>query len=181
MEKDISKLIYSICILFFVIGIFYYLARIDISSMNKSFKNENKAEYSKSEERHDLEEYNSTLKINENKFLIDIAEGKEETQMGLSGRKSMCDTCGMFFIFEGESNYAFWMKDMSFDIDIIFIDGNKKIVEIYSDVKKEGYNKKSPELSEKIKNTKPAIYVLEVNAGKAKEHNFKIGDSVVLK
>ncbi len=170
-----QRLIFSLSLVFFIIGLFYNISKIDINSISK---NQNKTEYSKPEEKLIIEGYNSTLKINENKYLIEKAEGREETSLGLSGRVSMCRECGMLFIFEKEDNYAFWMKDMNYDLDIIFIDIDKKIVEIHANVKKEAYNKVEPNKSEKIRNTQKAKYILELNAEVVQEKNIKVGDMV---
>lgn len=175
MHKNITGLIFSLALVFLIIGVFYNISKIDINKISKN-QNKNKVESGKVIESLILEDYSNTLKINENKFLIEKVEGKEKTQMGLSDRVSMCAECGMLFIFEEESNYAFWMKDMNYDLDIIFINADKKIVNIFSDVKKEGYNKVEPNKSEKIRNTEKAKYVLELNAGVVKYKNIKVGD-----
>ncbi len=158
MHKNITSLIFSLSLVFLIIGVFYNISQVDINNLGSKYKEE--------------------IKINENKFLVEKAEGREKTSLGLSGIKSMCNECGMLFIFEEESNYAFWMKDMNYDLDIIFIDNNKKIVNIFSNVKKEGYNKVEPNKSEKIRNTEKAKYVLELNAGVTESKNIKAGDVI---
>lgn len=159
-----QNLFFSLVVLFGIIGVFYYISKINI--------NESKESYNKS--------LSVTNEAGDNisSFKIDVADNPIKREIGLSYRKSMCTDCGMLFIFPREDFYGFWMKDMNFDIDIIFIDNDKKVVDIFSDIKKDSYNKNEPGSSEKIKNTNAATYVLELNAGKAIEKNINIGDSV---
>lgn len=53
---------------------------------------------------------------------------------GLSGRKYLAKNSGMLFVFPKEDYYAFWMKDMLFPIDIIWMDKNYKVVYIKKNV-----------------------------------------------
>ncbi len=80
----------------------------------------------------------------------------------------------MLFVFPKADYYPFWMPDMHFPLDIIWIGADKKIISISENI---------PPLLDKTKPTyylspKPAQYVLEVKAGFAKKHNIKIGDTV---
>lgn len=159
-----QKLFFSLILLFGIIGVFYYISKVNISDSK--------------------ENYNKSLTVsneagdNVTPFKVDIADNPVKRELGLSYRKSMCADCGMLFIFPREDFYGFWMKDMNFDIDIIFIDGDKKVVDIFNGVKKDSYNKNEPGSSEKIKNTEVAQYVLELNAGKALEKNINLGDVI---
>ena len=68
------------------------------------------------------------------------------------------------------------MKDMKFPIDIIWIDGEKRIVDIAANVRVEP-DKKDRELAV-YKSQAEALYVLEVNAGLSALHGLSIGDQV---
>ncbi len=98
---------------------------------------------------------------------IQKVESEEDRQKGLGGRWKMCNECGMLFIFEESRELGFWMKGMKFDIDIIFIDENKKVTLIYEEVKRESY----PRVYEGV-----GKYVLELNAGAAKDLGIEEGD-----
>lgn len=109
----------------------------------------------------------------ENKARVkaEIAETQKERILGLSYRKKLEKNHGMIFIFEKEDYHPFWMKNMNFSIDIIWIDGEKKIIDITENV--------SPETFPKVfRPSKPAKFVLEVEAGFVKENNIKIGDKI---
>jgi uncharacterized membrane protein (UPF0127 family) len=103
---------------------------------------------------------------------VDLALNYEEHKRGLSGRESLKEGEGRLFIFGSEGIYSFWMKDMNFLIDIIWIDKNLKVVYVKENALPESYPESfSPE--------EKAEYVLEVPAGFSKKNNFKIGDAVV--
>ena len=105
-----------------------------------------------------------------------IARTPSERKRGLSRRESLPITSGMLFIFENKGNFGFWMKDMKFPIDIIWIDEEKRIVDIAANVRVEP-DKKDRELAV-YKSQAEALYVLEVNAGLSALHGLSIGDQV---
>ncbi|MGD0845736.1 MAG: DUF192 domain-containing protein, partial [Geobacteraceae bacterium] len=76
-----------------------------------------------------------------------------------------------------EAKYDITMANMKFPIDIIWINKEGKIVEIFNDAKPS----KSLFLGEMYRPKKPAKYILEVLSGVAKEARFKIGDKLYLK
>ncbi len=103
----------------------------------------------------------------------EIADSQDKRQLGLMNRENLPDDKGMLFLFDKEGRYHFWMKDMMFPLDIIWISRDKTIVDINTDVLP------CPEqpceyLCPKIR----AQYVLEVNSGFAGKNQFKIGDRV---
>ena len=67
-------------------------------------------------------------------YSVDMAVTDAERQQGLSGREFMAQDAGMLFVFEGEQPRQFWMKDMRFPLDIIWIDGQCRLVGVSADV-----------------------------------------------
>ena len=61
------------------------------------------------------------LEIGEETFIVEIADNDEERVRGLSLREPIEANRGMLFIFDVSGNYSFWMKDMLFALDIIWI------------------------------------------------------------
>ena len=113
------------------------------------------------------------IKISGYKIVAEIANTEEKRERGLSGRKNLPEDTGMIFIFEIPTRYSFWMKDMRFPLDIIWIDENKKIVAISENISPSTYpNSFSP--------TDPVKYVLEVNAGWAEKNGVEVGDFIEL-
>lgn len=114
--------------------------------------------------------------INEKKVLVEIAKTPAEQATGLGFRDSLGKDDGMLFIFEEKTTPGFWMKNMKFSIDIIWISG-EKITGISENIRpptgaaNENLTVYSP--------PKPVNYVLEVNAGFAAENGIKIGDKIL--
>lgn len=88
---------------------------------------------------------------------------------GLGGRNGLCSDCAMLFLFDKSDYYAFWMKDMRFPIDIIWIDGNR-VVFIAHNVTPDATSTLTPPVA--------ADKVLEVNAGTAEQFGISLGSFV---
>jgi uncharacterized protein len=100
----------------------------------------------------------------------DVADTEEERAQGLSGTEFLQDDEGKFFVFERPGYHSFWMKDMIFAIDIIFLDENMIAVDIKKNVEPSTYPNESFEPKTKAK------FVLEINAGLSDKYGFSIGD-----
>lgn len=99
---------------------------------------------------------------------LERATTQDARARGLSGRVSMPMDEGMLFVFDKPRQECFWMKGMHFDIDIIWLDAQKKVVHIERNVKPASYpNSYCPD--------KAAQYVIEVNAGVAERASVELG------
>ena len=115
--------------------------------------------------------YKSEVIVNGKAFMVSVADTKYLLEKGLSGQESLSDNEGMFFIFDKPDKYGFWMKEMKFSIDIIWIDSNFQVIHIEKSL--------SPATYPKIfYPPAKASYVLEIRAGQSNKVNLKIGDSV---
>ncbi len=65
---------------------------------------------------------------------LDVADNESERALGLMFKESLSEDEGMLFIFEKPGYYKFYMKNMNFPIDIIFLDESFRIITIYADV-----------------------------------------------
>ncbi len=101
----------------------------------------------------------------------ELAVTDEERARGLMFRKKIPEDYGMLFIFEREEKHGFWMKNTLIYLDIIWLDGNKRIVHVEENVPP---CEKEP--CEVYYPSKPARYVLELKGGKGKRENLKLGD-----
>lgn len=114
-----------------------------------------------------------TIRIGETDVKVEIRDTPEERTMGLSGRESLEEGTGMLFIFETPGNYGFWMKDMKFPIDIIWIDDTQRVIGVEKNAAPESY----PKIFYPPREVK---YVLEVPAGFSNTHSIDIGQRVSL-
>ena len=99
-----------------------------------------------------------TARIGENEYMLEVADTDALRQKGLGGRASLCEKCGMLFVFDQPNRYAFWMEGMRFPLDIIWLFGDM-VVFIARDVQ--------PDFSGSIRPPVSADRVIEVNAGQA--------------
>ncbi len=109
------------------------------------------------------------------KINAEIADGEEERANGLMFRERLDENSGMLFIFDDENYRTFWMKNTLIPLDMIFIDKGSKIIDVKNAV---------PCIEEPCalyKSSKPAKYVLEVNANFTIKNYIKIGDKIILK
>ena len=104
--------------------------------------------------------------------VAEVADTNLTRQTGLSGRASLAQGRAMLFVFDEAGEYGFWMKDMSFSIDIIFADDSGVILNVDSNLSPLTYEQKVPQV---FYPAKPARYVLELPAGYAKKHNIAVG------
>lgn len=119
------------------------------------------------------------VSIGGQKIQVELAVTVAERTQGLSGRKSLDEGTGLLFIFEKSGLYPFWMKDMNFPIDIIWLapsdgdDQDLKIVYIKHNATPSSY-------PETFGPDKDAQYILEVVSGFSEKNNLKVGDTVIL-
>lgn len=118
--------------------------------------------------------YQNNILVANKKIYVDIAKTSQELQTGLSGRKKLKQNQGMLFVFSEKKIQSFWMKDMKFNLDIIWINKNT-IVGILENIKKP-----SEEQTELPTYESPieVDMVLEVNAGWSKKNKIQIGDKI---
>ena len=93
---------------------------------------------------------------------------------GLSKKDSVPFNQGMLFVFDNPGQYGIWMKDMRFAIDILWLDEDKKVVDIAVDVPPQ-QDKRDSELTI-YKPSHNSKYVLEVNAGLVRLNSIQVGD-----
>ncbi len=105
---------------------------------------------------------------------VEIADDDFKRSRGLSGRRYLGDYEGMFFVFDSEVNTPFWMKNMLIPLDILFIDSQNIIVDIWQD-----QQPCTEHYCPSIYSHENFKYVLEVNSGFCKENSIEEGYSVV--
>lgn len=102
---------------------------------------------------------------------IEFAKTDEARSAGLSKYAEIADDFGMVFVFERPGKHGFWMKDMHFPIDIVWIGQDMAIVHIERGVSPDSY----PSI---FRPSADAAYVLETKAGFSQKQNLKIGDRI---
>lgn len=105
---------------------------------------------------------------------VELAQNKTQWEKGLSDRTDLGDLDGMVFLFPQYHIPIFWMKDMHFPIDIIWLAGGT-VVDITRNAPVETSDK-LPTYSPKV----PVNMVFEVRAGWTAQNNISVGDTLVI-
>lgn len=94
---------------------------------------------------------------------VEVVDTDELRTKGLSGRETLSDNEGMLFVFEEPSErHCLWMKDMVFAVDMIWLDGDKRVLNSVVNVAPDTY-------PETFCPDGQASYALEVRSGRAQE------------
>ncbi len=108
--------------------------------------------------------------VNDKTFNVSIAKTEKERQTGLSNTEKLSENQGMLFVFDKPDFYSFWMKNMDYPIDIIYINGDKVTTVIEN--AKPGTSEANLEIYQPDSESDK---VLEINAGLAKKYNIRKG------
>ncbi len=101
---------------------------------------------------------------------IEVAADNQKRARGLMYRKSLPKMGGMLFIHDVEQIQSFWMKNTYIPLDMIFVNSDKVIVTIHPNT--------TPMKEWSYASMKPALYVVEVNAGFCARHGISEGDNI---
>jgi len=116
-----------------------------------------------------------SLSIDGHTWTVEMATTMAQQACGLSGRDGLGVNDGMLFIFRSTGVQNFWMKDMKFSIDMIWISGDKVAGFAEGAAPQPG----APLWKLNIYTSPSGVdKVLEVNAGTVVKDNIKIGDIV---
>jgi uncharacterized membrane protein (UPF0127 family) len=121
-----------------------------------------------------INEFPSSVKIKGLHINVTLAKTSDELSKGLSIKNSLKEHEGMLFIFDTPRKSSFWMKDMKFPIDIIWIHPNTTIVHIEKNLQPCISFLMCPSYSP----NDLSQHVLEVNAHYTTKNNITVGDKV---
>ena len=121
--------------------------------------------------KNSIDEEISFVEISDKKITVEVARTFEERKIGLMNRESLCDDCGMLFVFEDSGVNDFWMKNTLIPLDMVFIDSNLNVV---------GVLRAQPCVEDPCPTYsigRESKYVLEVNSGTFGEED--VGEMVI--
>ncbi|MFW5968531.1 MAG: DUF192 domain-containing protein [Persicimonas sp.] len=105
-------------------------------------------------------------------YHVELAVSAAEKRKGLMFRREMAEGWGMLFVYDQQRPLGFWMKNTFLPLDMVFIDGDGRIVRILEDVE--------PLTEKRRRSKRPARYVLELEAGTAAEDGLERGMTIEL-
>ncbi len=156
-EKE-KRIVYGILILFAIIFGYYTYTCLtekvcEIDIINKLV-------------RHDV-----TITTPTGAIIAEVVDTKSSRELGLSGRTGLRINEGMLFVFNASGKYGFWMKDMMFPIDIVWINQNGIIVKNEINLTPDSY-------PQTFVNDIDAFYVLELPVGSIDRYGLYLGTKV---
>jgi len=155
-KKNKNKIFHYVVPALFLVGVFFLLWR---GTSDNQLSNLN-----------DIK----SVKIAGRAVSVELAITAKQKMQGLSSRLGLKDNAGMLFVFHTVGKYPFWMKDMKFPIDIIWINGELDALEVVYIEK----NAKPESFPNIFGGTADSKYVLEVNAGFSEKNSLKVGDKI---
>jgi len=107
-------------------------------------------------------------------LVADISATNEQRTKGLSVKDALAENEAMLFVFDNEAEHTFWMQNMRFPIDIIWINSNKTVVHIEHNLQPCGYGLLCPT----YKPSQDSLYVLETVGGFVEKHDVVQGTQI---
>jgi uncharacterized membrane protein (UPF0127 family) len=120
-----------------------------------------------------LGEQHGIVTIDGQTIYVDLAENAAQQELGLGNRASLGAHQGMLFLFTTDDVHEFWMKDMSFSIDMVWLSADGTIIYIQPNVAPSTY-------PDAFGPNELSRYVLELPANFASTHGIKVGDVATL-
>lgn len=105
---------------------------------------------------------------------VEVADTDAARAQGLSGRESLLPGHGMLFTFERPGQYQFWMKDMRFGLDFVWLAGGQ-VAEVTENVLPPTLEKPDPV---RLWPKAPVTSVIEVPAGWVQAQGVAVGDEI---
>ena len=104
---------------------------------------------------------------------VTVADTSAKQERGLSGTAPLASLTGMWFAFDAPRPYGFWMKDMKYALDIVWISAEGKVIFIAPGLTPASY----PTV---VYPPSPALSVLEIGSGEAAREGIVIGTTLTL-
>ena len=113
----------------------------------------------------------ATLRVGATIIVAEVADTDTLRAQGLSLRTHLEEGRGMWFVFEQDGLWTFWMKDTLIPLDMLWVDASGVVVTIAHTVQPDSYPKG-------FAPTAPSRYVLELPGGYAKSRGISEGDVI---
>jgi len=104
-------------------------------------------------------------------FRIEVARTDEQKREGLMNRKSLGQREGMIFVYETDQHLAFWMKNTTIPLTLVFLSKEGQITQI---------EQLKPLSLKSVVSERAVRYGLELPAGVLEELGVEVGDRVIL-
>ena len=117
------------------------------------------------------------VRIGNTVYVVDLALTSDERAQGLSGRPSLDTDRAMLFVYDRDHLRRFWMPDMHFPLDMVWIRADCTVAGVTADVPNPPLDTPRDQLP-RYPASEPVRFVLEINAGQAETHEIIPGSPV---
>jgi len=100
-------------------------------------------------------------------YTVEVVDNVISRSIGLMYREPLSPKSGMLFLYSDETNVTFWMKNVAFSLDILFIDASGKVIKIHENA--------MPNDLVGVHSGANVIAVLEIRGGTTKRAHFEKG------
>ncbi|HVO86345.1 MAG TPA: DUF192 domain-containing protein [Candidatus Binatia bacterium] len=112
--------------------------------------------------------HDETLRVNGHSLSAQLAATEAQREKGLGGRACIGTSQAMLFLFNQPGYYYFWMRDMHFAVDMVWLSDAKQVVYVQPNVLPSTY-------PNSFVSQQPARYVIELRAGQAERLGIGTG------
>ena len=118
-----------------------------------------------------------TVEVGDIEYILDVADSETERVEGLSRRPYLPPDRGMLFMSDAYENQVgtFWMKDMRFPLDFVWIGATCEVVDIHAFAPIPLPFTPDEHIT-RFTSRRPALYALEINAGDTERYDIEVGD-----
>ncbi len=117
------------------------------------------------------------VRIGRTAYRVELALTRGERAQGLSGRLALEPDAAMLFVYDDDGAQTFWMPNMRFPLDMVWIKSDCTVRGVTADVPNPPADVPLGDLP-RYPSTEPVRFVLEINAGQAERHGIVAGGRV---
>lgn len=113
----------------------------------------------------------ATTVIGTQAYILEVASTDAQRSTGLSGRKSLAEDGGMLFLFLDNDKHCFWMKDTFVSLDMIWLNAQNAVTNIYENVTPETY-------PQAFCSNEDGRFGIELSAGSVQKNGIQVGQYI---
>ena len=117
------------------------------------------------------------IRIGNTTYVVDLAVEPSDRSRGLSGRQVLDADRAMLFVYDEDAPRTFWMPDMHFPLDMVWIRSDCTVAGVTADVPNPPLDTPRDQLP-RYPSNEPVRFILEINAGQAETHRILPGGHV---
>jgi uncharacterized membrane protein (UPF0127 family) len=163
-KSNINKILFPIIGIVGVIVVLYYIVQSKALPPPPGLMSNSTSENGKS----NMTYATKVIHAPKGDIKVEISDTEDKEELGLSNRESLDQNSGMLFVFSDPGSYQFWMKDMHFPVDVVWINADKKVVSMNTNMSPDTYPKTFSPVSD-------ILSVLELNAGATSKFGIATG------